>query len=60
MSDFNIEPPLTKTADGLLKLADDEVTVSIEGTATTVKDVSMNAQPVAPGSRRQHLASGRP
>jgi hypothetical protein len=60
MSDFNIDPPLAKTVNGLLELADDEVTVSIEGTATTVKDVSMNGQPVAPGNRRLHLASGRP
>jgi hypothetical protein len=36
MSDFNIDPPLAKTVDGPIKLADDEVTVSIEGTATTV------------------------
>jgi hypothetical protein len=36
MTDFNIDPPVAKTVNGPLKLAYDEMTVSIEGIATTV------------------------
>lgn len=35
MTDFNIDPPVLKTVNGTVKLSYDEVTVSIEGTATT-------------------------
>jgi hypothetical protein len=36
MTDFHIDPPLMQTVNGPWKLSHDEVTVSIEGTATTV------------------------
>jgi len=36
MSDFNVDPPVAKTLDGAVQLAYDEVTITLEGTATTV------------------------
>jgi hypothetical protein len=36
MSDFNVDPPVAKTLDGALQLAYDELTITLEGTATTV------------------------
>jgi len=36
MSDFNVDPPVVKTLDGAVQLAYDEVSITLEGTATPV------------------------